>query len=127
MTFDRSALFLDRDDVINVDDGYVHCAEKFEFIPGIFELARFWANEVRRPIVIVTNQAGIGRGYFDEQAYADVTQWMCTRFETERAAIARVYDCPYHPVRGAGDYRRDHPWRKPRSCRPSPTPRAVPS
>jgi D-glycero-D-manno-heptose 1,7-bisphosphate phosphatase len=109
MTFDCSALFLDRDGVINVDHGYVHCAHKFEFIPGIFELTRFWTNEVRRPIVIVTNQAGIGRGYFDEQAYADLTQWMCARFEAERAAIARVYHCPYHPVQGVGD----HPWRKP--------------
>src|SRR6266487_4464988 len=81
MAFDRSALFLDRDGVINVDHGYVHCAEQFEFIPGIFELARFWVNEVRRPIVVVTNQAGIGRGYFNEEAYADLTRWMCARFE----------------------------------------------
>jgi D-glycero-D-manno-heptose 1,7-bisphosphate phosphatase len=113
MAFDRSALFLDRDGVINVDHGYVHCAEQFEFIPGIFELARFWVNEVRRPIVVVTNQAGIGRGYFNEEAYADLTRWMCARFEAERAAIASVYHCPYHPLHGIGDYRRDHPWRKP--------------
>jgi D-glycero-D-manno-heptose 1,7-bisphosphate phosphatase len=108
-----SALFLDRDGVINVDHGYVHRAEQFEFIPGIFELARFWVNEVRRPIIFVTNQAGIGRGYFNEGTYADLTRWMCARFEAERAAIARVYHCPYHPVHGIGDYRRDHPWRKP--------------
>jgi D-glycero-D-manno-heptose 1,7-bisphosphate phosphatase len=113
MTFDRSALFLDRDGVINVDHGYVHRVEQFEFVPGIFELARFWVNEVQRPIVVVTNQAGIGRGYFNEGAYAGLTRWMCARFEAERAAIARVYHCPYHPVHGIGDYRRDHPWRKP--------------
>jgi D-glycero-D-manno-heptose 1,7-bisphosphate phosphatase len=113
MVFDRSALFLDRDGVINVDRGYVHCVDQFEFIPGIFEMARFWVNEVRRPIVVVTNQSGIGRGYFNEETYTDVTRWMCARFEAERAAIARVYHCPYHPVHGIGDYRRDHPWRKP--------------
>jgi D-glycero-D-manno-heptose 1,7-bisphosphate phosphatase len=113
MAFERSALFLDRDGVINVDHGYVHCVDQFEFIPGIFELARFWVNEVQRPIIVVSNQSGIGRGYFDEEAYADVTRWMCARFEAERAAIARVYHCPYHPVHGIGDYRRDHPWRKP--------------
>jgi hypothetical protein len=46
-----SALFLDRDGVINVDRGYVHRPDQFEFFPGIFELARFWTNELQRPIV----------------------------------------------------------------------------
>jgi D-glycero-D-manno-heptose 1,7-bisphosphate phosphatase len=86
---------------------------RFEFAPGIFQLARFWATELRRPIVVVTNQSGIGRGYFDENAYAELTRWMCGRFEAENAPIARVYYCPYHPVHGIGEYRRDHPWRKP--------------
>jgi D-glycero-D-manno-heptose 1,7-bisphosphate phosphatase len=108
-----SALFLDRDGVINVDHGYVHRPDQFEFVSGIFELARFWTNELRRPIVVVTNQSGIGRGYFDERAYADLTRWMCDRFAAERAAIARVYHCPYHPEHGIGAYRRDHAWRKP--------------
>jgi D-glycero-D-manno-heptose 1,7-bisphosphate phosphatase len=109
----RSALFLDRDGVINVDHGYVHRPDQFVFVPGIFELARFLTNELHRPIVVVTNQSGIGRGYFDEGAYAELTRWMCDRFEAERAAIARVYHCPYHPVHGIGAYRCDHPWRKP--------------
>ena len=63
-----SALFLDRDGVINVDRGYVHRPDQFEFVPGIFQLARFWTNELHRPIVVVSNQSGIGRGYFDEKA-----------------------------------------------------------
>jgi D-glycero-D-manno-heptose 1,7-bisphosphate phosphatase len=109
----RSALFLDRDGVINVDHGYVHRPEQFELVPGIFELARFWTNELGRPIVVVTNQSGIGRGMFDEKAYAELTRWMCDRFAAEGAALARVYHCPYHPQHGIGAYRRDHPWRKP--------------
>jgi D-glycero-D-manno-heptose 1,7-bisphosphate phosphatase len=108
-----SALFLDRDGVINVDRGYTHRPDQFEFVPGVFELARFWTNELRRLIVVVTNQSGIGRGYFDECAYEDLTRWMCARFEAEYTAIARVYHCPYHPLHGVGEYRRDHPWRKP--------------
>jgi len=108
-----SALFLDRDGVINVDRGYIHRSAQFEFVPGIFELARFWTNELRRLIVVVTNQSGIGRGYFDESAYQDLTRWMCDRFEAEHIAIARVYHCPYHPLHGVGEYRRNHPWRKP--------------
>ena len=62
-----SALFLDRDGVINVDRGYIYRSAQFEFVPGIFELARFWTNELCRPIVVITNQSGIGRGYFDER------------------------------------------------------------
>jgi D-glycero-D-manno-heptose 1,7-bisphosphate phosphatase len=108
-----SALFLDRDGVINVDRSYLHRIDQFEFIPGIFELARFWSGELRRPVIVVTNQSGIGRGLFDEQVFADLTRWMCDRFVAERAAIARVYHCPYHPEHGIGAYRRDHPWRKP--------------
>jgi D-glycero-D-manno-heptose 1,7-bisphosphate phosphatase len=108
-----SALFLDRDGVINVDRGYIHRPDQFEFVPGIFELARFWTNELHRSIVVITNQSGIGRGYFDECAYEDLTRWMCDRFEAEHTSIARVYHCPYHPLHGIGEYRRDHPWRKP--------------
>jgi D-glycero-D-manno-heptose 1,7-bisphosphate phosphatase len=111
---DGSALFLDRDGVINVDRGYIHRSDQFEFVPGIFELARFWTNELRRPIVVVTNQSGIGRGYFSEDNYADLTRWMCDRFEAEGTTITRVYHCPYHPLDGIGNYRSDHPWRKPK-------------
>ena len=111
---DRALSLDDRDGVINVDRGYVHRLDQFKFVPGIFSLARFWADELRRPIVVVSNQSGIGRGYFDEKAHADLTRWMCDRFEAEGAAIARVYHCPYHPLHGIGEYRRDHPWRKPK-------------
>jgi D-glycero-D-manno-heptose 1,7-bisphosphate phosphatase len=110
----NGALFLDRDGVINVDRGYIHRSDQFEFVLGIFDLARSWTNELRRPIVVVTNQYGIGRGYFDENAYADLTRWMCNRFEAEHTAITRVYHCPYHPVDGIDEYRCDHPWRKPK-------------
>jgi len=109
-----SALFLDRDGVINVDRGYVYSPDQFEFIPGIFELARFTVHELQWPIVVVTNQSGIGRALFDEDAYQALTRWMCDRFEAEDAPIARIYHCPYHPQFGVGAYRMDHPWRKPK-------------
>jgi D-glycero-D-manno-heptose 1,7-bisphosphate phosphatase len=110
----RGALFLDRDGVINVDHGYVHRPDQFEFVPGIFDLARFWTRELRGgPIVVISNQSGIGRGYFDESDHDHLTRWMCDRFAAEGAAIARVYHCPYHPVHGIGAYRAEHPWRKP--------------
>ena len=107
------ALFLDRDGVINVDRGYVHRVDQFEFVPGIFELARF-AAERAWPIVVVTNQAGIGRGLYSELDYQAVNRWMCDRFCSEQAPIAKVYHCPFHAELGIGEYRVDHPWRKPR-------------
>ena len=109
----RPALFLDRDGIINVDHGYVHRREQFEFVPGIFDLTRY-AAALGWPVVVVTNQAGIGRGYFDEAAFETSPRWMRERFAAEGAPIAGVYHCPYHPEFGIGHYRRDHPWRKPR-------------
>ena len=62
----QRALFLDRDGVINVDHGYVHNPENFEFIDGVFEVAR--AARVRNyKLVVITNQAGIARGYYSEE------------------------------------------------------------
>ena len=107
------ALFVDRDGVINVDHGYVHRIDQFDFIPGIFELARYVTGVLRWPVIVATNQSGIGRGYFDEQAYDALTQWMCERFRQEGAPLTRVYHCPYHPQHGIGVYRAEHPWRKP--------------
>jgi D-glycero-D-manno-heptose 1,7-bisphosphate phosphatase len=109
----RAALFLDRDGVINADYGYVHRIEQVTFLPGIFDLARFVFHELKWPIVIATNQAGIGRGYFDDTQFEILMRWICDRFKTEEAPIARVYHCPYHPEHGIGQYRIDHPWRKP--------------
>ena len=109
----RRGLILDRDGIVNVDRGFVHQTDQFEFVPGIFALARFWTQTVRGPIAVVTNQSGIGRGYFDERTYHELTRWMCARFEAEGARIAAVYHCPFHPTHGVGPYRRDHPWRKP--------------
>jgi D-glycero-D-manno-heptose 1,7-bisphosphate phosphatase len=110
----RKALFLDRDGVINVDHGYVHRIDQFDFMPGIFELARFVVNELGWLVIVVTNQAGIARGYFDEAAYLALTDWMCERFRVENAPILKVYHCPFHPEFGLGPFRVDHGWRKPK-------------
>jgi D-glycero-D-manno-heptose 1,7-bisphosphate phosphatase len=106
------ALFLDRDGVINVDHAYVHRAQDFDFMPGIFELVRS-ARGLGMRVVVVTNQAGIGRGYYTEADFAALTAWMCERFAEQGAAIDRVYHCPTHPTEGIGAYRIDSPMRKP--------------
>jgi D-glycero-D-manno-heptose 1,7-bisphosphate phosphatase len=108
----RRALFLDRDGVINVDHGYVHEAEKCDFVDGIFELVRL-ANAAGMAAVVVTNQAGIGRGYFSEATFAAFSEWMRDAFKQQGARLDRVYHCPHHPDAGVGSYRQACACRKP--------------
>lgn len=107
------ALFLDRDGVINVDSGYVYKKNKFVFIDGIFSLCR---NAISKGylIIVITNQAGIGRGYYSQKDYEILTSWMCKKFLSENVLISKVYYSPYHPEYGLGKYKKDHESRKPR-------------
>jgi D-glycero-D-manno-heptose 1,7-bisphosphate phosphatase len=106
------ALFLDRDGVINVDKGHVGRREDFEFVPGIFELCRC-AQRVGLLPIVVTNQAGIGRGLYSEEEFQALTRWMVSEFESRGVRLGRVYHCPYHPSAGVGEYRRESFDRKP--------------
>jgi len=111
-TFTRPALFLDRDGVINIDHGYVYKTEGFEFVPGIFDLVRA-ANENDYLVIVITNQAGIGRGYYTEHDFLSLSDWMCQRFVDHNAKIDDVFFCPFHPVHGTGKYKIDSQHRKP--------------
>ena len=108
----RPALFLDRDGVINVDHAYVCRREDFEFVDGIFELCRA-AKARGYELIVVTNQAGIGRGYYTEADFAQLTEWMCKQFSDEGAPITDVYYCPHHPEYGIGEYHKESFDRKP--------------
>lgn len=88
----RPALFLDRDGVINVDHGYVGRKEDFEFIPWIFN-ACLLAQQLGYLIFVVTNQSGIGRGYYTEQAFLELNDWMVGVFKEHGIDIAKVYYC----------------------------------
>lgn len=108
----RRALFLDRDGVVNVEKNYLHRQEDVEFVDGIFELVRT-ANAAGFLVVVVTNQAGIGRGYYTEADFHALSAWMSAQFLAQGARIDGVYFCPHHPVHGIGPYRRDCDSRKP--------------
>jgi D-glycero-D-manno-heptose 1,7-bisphosphate phosphatase len=108
----NTALFLDRDGVINVDRDYVYRIEEFKFLPGIFDLCRS-AHDVGLIPIVVTNQAGIGRGYYTEDDYQRITAWMLEQFRSRGINIGRVYHCPFHPTAGIGEYRRESFDRKP--------------
>lgn len=108
----KKALFLDRDGVVNVDHGYLYQAEKFDFIPGVFEACRRFA-QAGYAIVIVTNQSGIGRGYYSEQDFAELTRWMIQAFAKEHVTILDVMYCPHHPTDAQPMYLKDCDCRKP--------------
>jgi D-glycero-D-manno-heptose 1,7-bisphosphate phosphatase len=108
----NKALFLDRDGVVNEDLGHVHKIEDFHFTDGIFEICRA-ALDKGYLLIIVTNQAGIAKGYYSEAEYEQLTRWMLERFSENGAAIAEVFYCPYHPECEAAEYRRDSFDRKP--------------
>jgi D-glycero-D-manno-heptose 1,7-bisphosphate phosphatase len=106
------ALFLDRDGVINLDHGYVFRREDFDFVDGIFDLVAA-AKTAGYRVVVVTNQAGIGRGYYTEADFHALMDWVGGQFAERAGGIDAVYFCPDHPEHGVGAYRRDTPFRKP--------------
>ncbi len=108
----KRALFLDRDGVINLDHGYVYKKEDVTFIDGVFTLAAA-AKRAGYLIIVVTNQSGIGRGYYREADFHHLTGWMREQFAAHGAALDAVYFCPFHPEHGIGAYKRESEFRKP--------------
>lgn len=108
----RRAFFLDRDGVINVDHGYVNSPENFEFISGVFEACRLIVKQGYK-IVVVTNQAGIGRGFYSEEQFHKLTKWMIEEFSQHGVEISDVQFCPHHESAGLGQYKLECFYRKP--------------
>jgi D-glycero-D-manno-heptose 1,7-bisphosphate phosphatase len=106
------ALFLDRDGVINEEIGYLHRIEDVRWRDGIFELCKL-ATDLNYKLVVVTNQAGIGRGLYTQAQFDTLTAWMQEQFAARQVPLAAVYSCPFHPEHGVGEYRREHEDRKP--------------
>lgn len=96
MKGDVPALFLDRDGVINRNYGYVYEISNFEFYPEIFEICLL-AKSAGMLILIVTNQSGIGRGFFSESEYQNLTQWMISEFKSQGITINDVFHAPENP------------------------------
>ena len=92
----KKALFIDRDGIINIDHGYVYKIEDFEFTEDIFELVKLFSKDGYM-IFIITNQSGIARGYYSENDFSTLTEWMIKKFKNNNITIEEVYHCPHSP------------------------------
>ncbi|MBM3919268.1 MAG: HAD family hydrolase [Sphingomonadales bacterium] len=108
----NKALFLDRDGIINRDDGYVHRVQDLVWMPGIFELCRA-ARVAGYRLIVVTNQSGIGRGLFSESDYQRVQAFIHQHFLDENAPISHTYYCGDAPQLDAEGQTVDSLRRKP--------------
>ena len=108
----KKAVFLDRDGTINVEVGYLSDPEELELIPGAARaVARL--NDAGFVVVVVTNQAGVARGYFTEEDVVAVNRRLVEVLQPEGARIDGIYYCPHHPEFGDETYRKDCECRKP--------------
>jgi D-glycero-D-manno-heptose 1,7-bisphosphate phosphatase len=109
----RPALFLDRDGVLNEDQGYVHRWEDFRWIPGAREAVAAF-NRAGWLVIVVTNQSGVGRGYYTEEDMHRLHAKMAEELARAGARIDAFYFCPHHPEAAHEAYRHpDPPDRKP--------------
>ena len=105
----KPGLFLDRDGVINHDNGYVWEPSEIRFIDGIFELCSLFARK-GFVVIIVTNQSGIARGMYTEAELEKVMQWMSGQFAQKGVCLTRYYYCPHlETITGPCDCRKPQP------------------
>ena len=111
-TAGRPAVFLDRDGVLIEDSGYLSKPAEMRFLPGsAAAVARL--NRAGMAVVVVTNQSGVGRGYYGWKEFEDVQAALSARLADEGAWLDGVWACAYHED-GIGEYRvANHPFRKP--------------
>ena len=79
-------IFLDRDGVINKEVNYLHKIERFEFIEGIFDACLYF-QDLGYKIIIISNQSGIARGYFNENDFKKLTEWMLNQFSNKNILL----------------------------------------
>ena len=92
----NSGIFLDRDGVINIDKNYVYKVEDLEFIPGSIKALKILQNKGYL-LFIITNQSGIGRGYYTEQDYLNLREKINKVFLDNGIKISEELYCPHHP------------------------------
>lgn len=107
------AVFLDRDGVINIDNGYISKVDDFTFIEGVIDACK----ELKAQgylLVVITNQSGIARGYFTEDDFDILTRWMDWSLADRDVELDGIYYCPHHATEGNGEFKVECDCRKPK-------------
>jgi D-glycero-D-manno-heptose 1,7-bisphosphate phosphatase len=110
----NAAVFFDRDGTLNEDVGYLSRLDQLSIYPGSFEAVRR-VNAAGMKAIVITNQSGVARGYFEEEFLTVVHRRMREILADQKAFIDGFYYCPHHPTEGTGVYRRQCDCRKPES------------
>lgn len=106
------AVFLDRDGTIIEDVGYLDDCSKIKFLPRVSEAIKL-LNKSGFKVIIVTNQAGVARGYFTEATVKEINRITQESLAENGAVIDKIYYCPHHVEGTIEEYKKDCNWRKP--------------
>lgn len=113
MTKLKSAVFLDRDGTINEQMGYINHTCRFQLLPGAGQAIKR-LNDADIPVIVVSNQSGLARGYFPEELLVAVHDKMHTLLAEEGAKVDAIYYCPHHPEAKEEHFREACDCRKPK-------------
>jgi D-glycero-D-manno-heptose 1,7-bisphosphate phosphatase len=108
----EKAVFMDRDGVIIEDSGYPHERDKIRFLPRVGEAIKA-LNENGFKVIVITNQAGVARGYFTEETVKEVNRHIQKTLAEQGAYINMIYYCPHHTEGVIEEYKKDCYCRKP--------------
>jgi D-glycero-D-manno-heptose 1,7-bisphosphate phosphatase len=108
----KPAAFLDRDGVVNYDDGFMGTQHQIRWMPNAAKAIRR-LNEAGYLVFFFTNQSGVAHGHFTEDELRTLLDWMRAELAAEGAVIDDIRYCPHHPRGSVTGYLEDHHWRKP--------------